>query len=270
MTDDDLETHEGQRLIPAIVEDEEATERARKEREAAIERQQVEIVFSLGGGELADKPWVYTDENGVEQTIPYHYDGVPDYTIGDEFGRDEEVSGRFATIVCVGDVYSGPDPRVPPGWRRVAIYPSSGEADCYCNDAEEDVYTDDGRCPLCEYENDGEHHCVYIGEGWAERVIEQPYYARQEDLDSDWTFLGSISGHGLRAYRDDRVELWRAEGDYGDVVWIARYGDNWEDNLYIPEALLRDHPKLAEALPWIAEAQRRYAQDLEDEKERDK
>jgi hypothetical protein len=249
--------------LPAVEEHEAAEEAKRQAREAAIERRQVEIVFSLGGGELNDKPWTYTDVDGVEQSIPWHYDGVPSYTIGEEFGRDEEGSGRFSTIVCVGDPYSGADSRIPPGWRHVCFYSSSGEGDCYCNDEIEgdEHYNDDGLCMLCESENDGEHHSVYLGEGWGERVIEQPLYEKIfDDEDEDWTFLGSVEGHS------DRIELFRVDAGHGDVIWVGRCGDEWYENICITEAELRREPKLREALPWIKEAESR-AQDLADEKE---
>lgn len=264
---DDIEE---QPTLPAVEVHEAELERARKQREEWIERQQVEIVFGLSGGELDSKPWTWTDAVGNVQSLPWHYDGVPDYTVGDEFTHEDQMSGRFSTIVCIGDPYSGPDPRIPPGYRHVAFYSSSGEGDCPCHDMVangEDpatIYSDNGRCPLCEYENDGESHCVYLGEGWGERVVEQPLFGDLTEFEyEECHWLGSIEGGPC-----DRIELWRVEA-CDEVVWIAKYSDEWCDEVRATDRLIESNrDKLFDALPWLREAKQRYTSDLADEKGR--
>lgn len=121
-----------------------------------IERQQIEVVFGLGGGELADPPDPqFPDEwDGV---FAYWYEGPPEYCArdyADHWDREYrtaivyELFGRAAT---------------PDGWERVAYFVSSGENDCWCEG--------DADCPVCE--GDG---LVYIGDGHCEVV-----YRRIED-----------------------------------------------------------------------------------------
>jgi len=258
---------EEQPTLPAVDAHEAEIERERKQREHWIERQQIEIVFSLGGGELDCAEWTYEDDEGVKRTEPYYYEGVPSYTVGDEFTREDEQSGRFRTIIHAGNPYSGLG-APPPGWRHVAFYSSSGEGDCPCYDMVQNgedpatIYSDDGRCPLCENENDGEHHSVYLGDGWGERVVEQPIFGDLTEFEyEECHWLGSVVGGPC-----DRIELWRIE-DLDDVVWVAKYSDEWCDEVRITERLIKAHTELPKVLTWIRDAMIRY-NDLADKKER--
>jgi len=164
------------------------------------EKQQIEEVFTLTGGELADKPlryawiakdaktWAYNREKGVgfwvdEPTYEirrswarYYYDGVPEY-VEREFSRK---GGDYITIV--EDESFCPMPRKIRArgreWVKVARYGSSGETECPAKQADEEgddhewahkLIGDDGLCKLCE-EPPGSHSFIYIGDGWGEVV----------------------------------------------------------------------------------------------------
>ena len=123
--------------------------------EIDIERERIQCVFGLGGGELHEAHADFPDEwDGV---IAWWYEGVPDYAT--ELG-DLDDGARTAIIDCMFGF-----PESPEGWKRVASFSSSGERDCWwCGDGtgnedERDV------CQLCE--GDG---VVYLGEGWCEVV----------------------------------------------------------------------------------------------------
>src|SRR4051812_47249633 len=51
--------------------------------EAGFERQQIEWVFGLTGGELEKEKLRFLDENGDERSWKYHFGGVPDWAQSD-------------------------------------------------------------------------------------------------------------------------------------------------------------------------------------------
>jgi len=60
--------------------------------DAIKEREEVEHVFSLGGGELEHEAWTYwSDEQ--EHSFPHWYEGVPSYA-----GSDFEANIKLASI----------------------------------------------------------------------------------------------------------------------------------------------------------------------------
>ena len=164
----------------------------------AIEREQVEIVFGLTGGELSDTP-----DPGFPFT--YWYDGAPEYlerrlveTVEwcachntDNSEDCSECNGRGyyelrTTVVCCLYGY----PTVPEGWEQVPmVFGSSGEAGClHCgpgsdwdgsapqtqakasNSITNTGYRGNPECKLCE----GSGY-VYLGDGWCEIVYRRAY-----------------------------------------------------------------------------------------------
>ena len=142
--------------------------------EQQVEREQVQNVFGLGGGELADDAW-----DGVSL---YWYEGPPEYATADGLDGldlDDDSEYRTALVCCLFGA-----PPAPDGWSVAGSYTTSGEADCWwCgpgtdwdgSDEQDRVrgetattnthYRGKVDCPLCE--GDG---WVYLGDGWAEVV----------------------------------------------------------------------------------------------------
>ena len=163
------------------------------EREAQIERECVEWVFGLTGGELMDRPWVVVtlrknpedadvsdEEMGEPYTNPYWYSGVPKW-VAREIPHQDVYD--FRTIVrCVshGGAYARLwDPFTNEAWELVETFTSSGETQCPLHDVEDAPETayENGRCVYCEAERitkRGEdvtkHGHIYLGDGWAELV----------------------------------------------------------------------------------------------------
>lgn len=130
------------------------------DRDIAIDRERMACVFGLGGGELDDETfWLGGKPYG------YTYEGLPHYVSAAELGIDLYEEGRETRTVIA---YHAAELPAVDGWRQLARFASSGEADCWwCGagcDPEEQAKRES--CPLCE--GDG---YVYIGEPWAEHVI---------------------------------------------------------------------------------------------------
>jgi hypothetical protein len=124
------------------------------------EREQIEWVFSLTGGELSDKAWSYIEETAAlstdsgwfeadeqgrtkhaddarRRTFRYWYDGAPEYTEREHTDRgcttDEQGRAVRTAVVCA--LYGMPpeilwDEADGSRWKRVEFYSSSGETDC--------------------------------------------------------------------------------------------------------------------------------------------
>ena len=146
-----------------------------------LDRQRIECVFGLGGGELHAAHPDFPGDAGWDgpDGIAYWYEGVPDYLSLDELGLGHDDEVRTAIIDCL---FGHPDP--PDGWEQAASFTSSGERECWwCGSGtdwdgsieqdrarEADPLTPTGyrgnpACKLCE--GDG---VVYLGDGWAEVV----------------------------------------------------------------------------------------------------
>jgi len=162
-----------QNELPNVIAHEDKLARDKAEREARIQRECVEWVFGLTGGELNDKPWrpfTERDLSGEPETFLYSYDGPPDYDV-----RDSS-DGDYVTVVS--DCLTGEEPEnlYENGTRyvRVAIFMSSGETDCIGPADESHVGESVERpCPYCESQEGEEHGCIYLGDGWCETVYQR-------------------------------------------------------------------------------------------------
>jgi len=147
-----------------------------QESQVEREREQVEQVFGLTGGELADRPWepFAADSDGESFTrasFRYWYDGAPAWS---EDGRHQAPACR----TVVSDCLFGEEPEVlqekGARWERIASYLSSGEAACpWRQDGDPAQGPDPRPCELCGAGQGEEHGHVYLGEGWCETVYRQ-------------------------------------------------------------------------------------------------
>jgi hypothetical protein len=86
-----------------------------------IERQQVEYVFGLTGGELADESWA---------GFAYWYEGVPEWAQEDFKGRQTHwATTTYRTVIALDQCY-GFNPPTIEGWEFVRSYGHSGETEC--------------------------------------------------------------------------------------------------------------------------------------------
>lgn len=147
--------------------------------EQQLDRQRLELVTGLTGGELMDQPWFYLKDNGqaphvVEDKMVWTedwflgvfidwYEGAPEY--------DEERNRSLKTYrtAVLSSCYTLPAAEIIDSegvWKMVAHDVGSGEAGCYCQDTTEtDSPEKQNPCVLCE--GDG---FVYVGQ-----VIEVVY-----------------------------------------------------------------------------------------------
>jgi len=140
--------------------------------EADREREQVENVFGLGGGELEDESFA---------GYAYNYEGAPEYAANEI----EELDYQYHTVIVSGGGYlpSPYDKLEEDGvrWDLVEYFMNSGESDCWICGAGGngvDWWADefeqqhghapgpDDRCGLCETEMEDMPGVVYIGEGY--------------------------------------------------------------------------------------------------------
>lgn len=137
------------------------------------ERQQVEWVFGLTGGELDDKPW-----NG----FAYNFDGVPEWASTNFIDRFDR---QYHTVIGYF-LFSEPPAAIVDDegiWRLQAEFASSGETRCPIADDdgqdEDHIYVrrEQGsgspsieRCYLCDEQRGDEHGYIYLGDGWGEAV----------------------------------------------------------------------------------------------------
>lgn len=150
--------------------------------EAQFEREQVEWVFGLTGGELEKEPLKFNGPGAItgrelEFSWLYHYEGYPEWAYED-FGsrRYEHDPGQYLTLIEAGVSYSSSAPdelHFPDGevWFKVRDYTHSGETECpmgSCGDDEtvgEDSTEGMERCPLCEADAGEKHGHIYLGTG---------------------------------------------------------------------------------------------------------
>lgn len=154
-----------------------------------IEREQIEWVFVLTGGELADKPWrgSYLSRFGGWAHCVHHYwyDDTPEYAER-ELKNAEHWNAEFITLITWGGGFLDAPPafvrRNRIHYKLVATYTNSGETECpQCqrDDRETTPLTRRERnwsngqweCSLCEeyLEPDRTHpkrSFIYIGEGY--------------------------------------------------------------------------------------------------------
>jgi len=177
--------------------------------EEAKEREEIEQVFGLTGGELEDKPWHYVrwvqqrpdwgkdqkqehDYKSDPGKLRFWYEGVPDYAGGDFKDQyDPGVTYRTA-VYCRLYGHIGPGDKIEDGsgdiWECVRWYDNSGETQCPLgwdqeggpgSDSEDSLVKEEecknpdmpGRCYLCEEEVGEEHRYIYLGDGMGEGVF---------------------------------------------------------------------------------------------------
>lgn len=117
-----------------------------------IEREQIEQVFRLTGGELANEPWQYerSERIGPRTNLregdscrdgdkpwgyQYWYDGCPDYCERHERERYEDGSSQVVTLISWGGGYmDAPDAWIIDvdgvAWELMAYFSNSGETEC--------------------------------------------------------------------------------------------------------------------------------------------
>jgi hypothetical protein len=143
--------------------------------EEQIERQQVEEVFLLTGGELEDRPLEFRDEDGNDRKWRYHYDGLPEYA-NEDFPDRHENGVYYCTLVEIGCDYGSSAPErmtFADGdvWSKVESYANSGERECSLGPSGMGETVGEGeteemdRCPLCEADKGEEHGYIYLGPG---------------------------------------------------------------------------------------------------------
>jgi hypothetical protein len=147
------------------------------------ERQQVELVFGLTGGELEHEPW-----NG----FAYNYEGVPEWAQSDFKDRHDR---EYRTVVACF-LYGGPPERIVDAsgvWTLQATFLSSGETECPLRDVDEEEQEEmyahreqrlnlprTERCFLCDEKRGVEHGYIYLGDGWCDAIF------RLEGHESDY------------------------------------------------------------------------------------
>lgn len=131
--------------METLGEDENANEKKTQADELS-DRESVEWVFGLLGGELMDEPWKPSDADGREWTVTYWFDGVPEYAESEY----DWTGNTYRT--AIRDEMFGPMPDVLVDslgtYNRVGSFRSSGEAEL----------------PDQSY--------AYIGDGWSEIVYQ--------------------------------------------------------------------------------------------------
>ena len=176
-----------------------------------IERQRVEWVHGLTGGELADHPLRILDTAGRGRFwARYWYDGAPEWSNEHAYDSGRRGwRGSWRTLVwnsgSYGDFLPPASFRDSSGrrWRKVRSYNSGAECECPVPEnhpgrvtrAEAkltDKLAEDSplrrmraptlrpytarraECPLCEARVGEDHGYIYLGEGWLEAVYYSP------------------------------------------------------------------------------------------------
>lgn len=139
------------------------------DRDRDVEREQVEQVFGLTGGELSDEPWVYwtqqesstdgsplwdkDDESHVGGMVewhePYWYEGAPEYAER-ELRETQGGSAIMRTLVNRGGMLMGPHWELYDGdgvWKLIDTFGNSGEAPCPYREWDPISRTDGGEWP---------------------------------------------------------------------------------------------------------------------------
>lgn len=176
------------------------------DKEAAIERQCVEWVFGLTGGELSDKPLTYMRLGELEpRTFLYHFDGVPEWCASDYPDlHDSHVDYFTAVRCCLYDEHHEYIEIDGKRYVKVESYVSSGETECpgKHEDSGDKVtpdHCDGGRvCVLCEAELGEEHGYIYLGDGWCEIVYRHDGIEHMRQL---------CSSHNVNVWSEPMVEV---------------------------------------------------------------
>lgn len=202
--------------------------------EKQIERQCVEWVFGLTGGELSDKPLAYTvGGNDDVHSFEYHFDGVPDYCGKGDYPdlHDSHVDYFTAVTDCLYG--NAPDEIVVAGKRYVQVnsFVSSGETECpgMHDDMNDGAVTlehaDVGGkvCMLCEADLGEEHGYIYLGDGWCEVVY------RHDAIEAMRTLAES---HNLQVWEERITEVTCSECD--SVMPVPHDSAHADSDVYCP------------------------------------
>lgn len=205
------------------------------EAEARQEREQVEHVFGLTGGELADRPWTggkSVQESGFSNapqrdtcerpwTRHYWYEGVPEYAESD---FDTYAETYRTTVECA--LYGRPAVELFDAdgarWVFQQSFSHSGETQCPGADDDEHggkvtaAHTAGGtECYLCGESEGDEHGYIYLGDGWVEAVY------RLEDREALHERLGDAVEKAHPCRDDNSCDIAKAT-ELGFHVWAAR------------------------------------------------
>ncbi len=169
----------------------------------AIERQRVEWVHGLTGGEMVDRPFRLLDLGRGKRTwARYWYEGAPEWSNEHAYDSGRKGwRGSWRTLVwdsgSYGDYLPPQSFRDASGrrWRKVASYRSAAECECPVPENHPAIVTrreavlEDkhapfnflsrpmhrrAECPMCEARIGEEHGYIYLGEGWLEAVYYSP------------------------------------------------------------------------------------------------
>jgi hypothetical protein len=142
--------------------------------ERDIEREEVECVFGLTGGELADESWA---------GHKYWYEGIPDYA-GEDFTDEYAEEVRYRTIVCCY-LFSSPPEKLESdegSYCLAKTYANSGETTCPGHSDQDNAgQVVEEMCPLCEMKKGEAHGYIHLGDGWAEAVYRLEIKTEEED-----------------------------------------------------------------------------------------
>lgn len=139
------------------------------------ERECVEWVLGLTGGELETKPLKFRAPNKwgeiSDRTWKYHYDGLPEWASSD---FPERFECNYFTLIEIGVSYesSAPDELTIDGerWFKVRTYNHSGETECPLGSSGDDETVGEAHtegveeCPLCEEKKGEKHGYIYLGD----------------------------------------------------------------------------------------------------------
>jgi hypothetical protein len=199
--------------------------------EAEREREEVENVFRLGGGELEDDAW---------GGYAYNYEGAPEYA--EEIRPDQDLDYQYHTVIVTGGGFL-PSPKKKllvdnVEWELVETFMSSGETECIiCGAGGNGIEwwaeqfekqhgvppKADDMCGLCETEMEDMPGYVYVGDSY-EAVYRAPNSAIwPEDGDEEYDVRGASTTRRRTALppEDDDGE----EGTYHDGDCDSEYQD---------------------------------------------
>jgi len=157
------------------------------EQEKHAEREQVEYVFGLTGGELSATPWaiVYEAESSVDgkpftpegERVPEHevhrstwrywYDDAPEYAARECAVEFPATTRTVVTCALYGGVRRAFYDANGKRWELLKFFTNSGETECPRKD---ETIPEGAHCDLCDGTTSAKHGFIYLGDGWVEAV----------------------------------------------------------------------------------------------------
>jgi hypothetical protein len=152
-----------------------------KKNERDADREQIEWVFGLTGGELNDRPFVTKDHG----QFVYWYDGVPEYASSDYPYRFDREYVTLVSYSFCGTPFETLEDLEGNKWVLQSVFGNSGETECPGQHEGFGIVTDGhtaggDRCYLCDEKRGDKHRYIYLGDGWAEVV-----YRKEEEEEAD-------------------------------------------------------------------------------------